>query len=86
MQDGHGICRDLVPTQGQLDVTTPEISNPNTGGYPRGVSEYERLADAIALDRDSAMRSVLWASARPSGSAPDIWVVLRSGDAPKAGA
>ncbi len=47
-------------TQGRFDATAPDISNAEPGGYLRGAREYERLAQAITLDRGAALRSASW--------------------------
>lgn len=48
-------------THGRFDRTNPDISAPTAGGYGEGgAHQYERLAAAIALDRDSALRSASW--------------------------
>src|SRR5215471_8493364 len=39
-------------TGGEFDATAPDISNPTPGGYgPRGAHQYDRLAQAIQLNR-----------------------------------
>lgn len=38
----------------------PDISNPKPGGYKGGAAEYDRLARAIRLNRDAALRSASW--------------------------
>jgi N-acetylmuramidase-like protein/putative peptidoglycan binding protein len=48
-------------TQGAFDATAPEISDPSPGGYgASGAHQYDRLAAAIALDRQAALRSASW--------------------------
>ncbi len=48
-------------THGRYDRTHPGISAPYAGGYgPGGASQYERLAAAVSLDRDSALKSTSW--------------------------
>jgi hypothetical protein len=44
----------------RFDDDYPEISNPAPGGYKGGAAEYVRLAQAIELDRDAALRSASW--------------------------
>lgn len=44
----------------QYDASHPAISNPNWGGYKGGTAEYDRLGEAISLDRDAALRSASW--------------------------
>jgi hypothetical protein len=46
-------------TQGRYD--DGDISSPVPGGYgPRGAAQYERLARAIAKDRNAALQSASW--------------------------
>lgn len=59
-------------TQGQFDAMAPDISNPDAGGYTRGVREYERLARAIALDRVAALRSASWGIGQVMGFNAEI--------------
>ncbi|GAC1433647.1 MAG: hypothetical protein NVSMB62_29780 [Acidobacteriaceae bacterium] len=48
-------------THGQFDATHPGISNPVQGGYGiGGVSQYARLAEAVACDQDAALQSASW--------------------------
>lgn len=48
-------------TKGQYDRTHPDISNPQPGGYgASGAHQYDRLAQAIALDRTAALSSASW--------------------------
>lgn len=48
-------------TDGEFDATAPDISAPTAGGYgPRGAHQYDRLAEAILLDRQAALRSTSW--------------------------
>ena len=47
-------------TQGKFDASHPHVSNPIWGGYQGGAREYDRLAHAIELDRDAALRSASW--------------------------
>ncbi len=48
-------------TGGAFDATAPDISNPTAGGYgPRGAHQYDRLAQAIQLNRQAALRSASW--------------------------
>jgi peptidoglycan hydrolase-like protein with peptidoglycan-binding domain len=46
-------------TKGAHDSQS-DISNPKWGGYTGGPAEYARLARAIALNRDAALRSASW--------------------------
>lgn len=47
-------------TNHRHDAGHPDISNPKWGGYKGGKAEYDRLAKAIQLDRDAALRSASW--------------------------
>jgi hypothetical protein len=48
-------------TGGQFDVSHPDISQPTPGGYGQGgANQYNRLAEAIGLDRESALKSASW--------------------------
>jgi len=48
-------------TGGEFDATAPDISNPTPGGYgPRGAHQYDRLAQAIQLNRQAALCSASW--------------------------
>ena len=48
-------------TGGKWDLTSPNISNPQPGGYGSGgAAQYARLAQAVALDQDSALQSTSW--------------------------
>lgn len=48
-------------TDGRYDASDPDISAPTSGGYgPAGAHQYQRLAAAIQLDRDAALRSASW--------------------------
>lgn len=49
-------------TDGRFDEGHPEISNHKPGGYAGGAAEYDRLREAMALDRDAALRSASWGS------------------------
>lgn len=53
----HYFCR---LTGGKYNQGNPDISNPQWGGYKGGAAEYDRLARAIKLDRDAALRSASW--------------------------
>jgi len=53
------IFHDL--TGGQFDQADPDISNAQPGGYgPSGAAQYPRLARAVALDQDAALKSASW--------------------------
>lgn len=45
---------------GKFDQSHPDISAGKWGGYKGGAAEYDRLARAIKLDRDAALRSASW--------------------------
>src|SRR6266571_7161182 len=48
-------------TGGAYDETAPEVSNASAGGYgPGGAHQYDRLAQAIQLNRTAALRSASW--------------------------
>jgi hypothetical protein len=48
-------------TKGKFDTSHPDISNGKWGGYGAGgAHQYDRLNEAIALDRDAALRSASW--------------------------
>jgi len=47
-------------TGGAFDAGHPAISAPKPGGYSGGVKEYDRLAEAIALNRHAALNSASW--------------------------
>jgi len=38
----------------------PDIVNRRPGGYVGGAAEHERLADAVAINRDAALKSCSW--------------------------
>lgn len=70
---GHGFLPDKRPvilferhvfsrrTSHHYDVTRPHISSPTPGGYgASGVHQYDRLAEAITLDRKAALQSASW--------------------------
>lgn len=44
----------------KFDAANPDVSSRSPGGYKGGAAEYERLAKAIKLDRDAALRSASW--------------------------
>lgn len=41
-------------------ATSPAISSPRSGGYLGGAREYDRLRQAMALDRRAALQSASW--------------------------
>src|SRR5262245_45531080 len=48
-------------TGGRFDNSHPDISNRKQGGYGAGgAHQYERLEEALALDRDAALSSASW--------------------------
>lgn len=48
-------------THRAFDALHPGISHPSAGGYGQtGAHQYTRLHEAIALDRDAALRSASW--------------------------
>lgn len=48
-------------TNGAYDATYPDISNPSAGGYgAAGMHQYDRLAQALVLDEQAALKSASW--------------------------
>jgi hypothetical protein len=48
-------------TGGLYDASHPDISAPSEGGYGAGgANQYNRLAEAVTLDRQSALKSASW--------------------------
>ena len=47
-------------TAGRYDAAHPRISDPAPGGYLGGAREYDRLEEALGLDRKAALRSASW--------------------------
>ena len=47
-------------TAHRFDATNPAVSNPTPGGYLGGAREYDRLGEALALDREAALKSASW--------------------------
>lgn len=48
-------------TGGRFDAQDPDVSQPSPGGYgPGGAHQYERLAAAMLLDQDAALKSASW--------------------------
>lgn len=43
-----------------VSKSRPDLSNPNPGGYLGGIREWDRLNDAINLDRIPALKSASW--------------------------
>lgn len=55
-------------TGGRYNVTNPQISATTPGGYgDGGAHQYDRLAQAIALDRGAALQSTSWGLAQVMG-------------------
>jgi hypothetical protein len=54
-------------TSGIHDAGHPSISATTPGGYLGGAREYDRLAEAIALDRSAALESTSWGIAQIMG-------------------
>lgn len=60
-------------TGGAFDATAPDISNPVPGGYGAlGTNQYDRLARAIVLDRQAALRSASWGIGQVMGYNAEI--------------
>jgi hypothetical protein len=56
-------------TQGRFDAVAPGISNPQAGGYGAGgAHQYDRLAEAMSLDRRAALHSASWGIGQVMGS------------------
>ncbi len=47
-------------TSGRFDKTHPEISSVSAGGYAGGAAEFDRLDEAVLLNRTAALRSASW--------------------------
>ena len=47
-------------TAGRFDAGHPDVSSPTPGGYKGGPAEYDRLGEAILLDRGAALKSASW--------------------------
>ena len=48
-------------TDGRFDAEDPDVSQPTAGGYGLGgAHQYERLAAALLLDREAALKSASW--------------------------
>jgi hypothetical protein len=48
-------------TDGKYDADDPDVSQPSQGGYgPGGAHQYERLAAAMLLDEEAALKSASW--------------------------
>lgn len=56
-------------TQGRFNATHPDVSNPVRGGYDQpSKDQYERLNQALALDRQAALQSASWGIGQVMGS------------------
>jgi hypothetical protein len=56
-------------TGGRFDATHPGISNPSPGGFGTGgAHQYDRLAEALSLDRKAALASASWGLGQVLGS------------------
>lgn len=56
-------------TDGQFDAVDPDVSAPTAGGYGAGgANQYVRLAAALQLDRESALKSASWGLGQIMGS------------------
>ncbi|MEM6898240.1 MAG: N-acetylmuramidase domain-containing protein [Pseudomonadota bacterium] len=64
-------------TKRKFDASHPTISHRKWGGYKGGTREYDRLAQAIKLDRDAALRSASWGAFQIMG---DNYKVCGFGD------
>lgn len=76
-------------TDHQFDESHPAISHRKWGGYKGGTREYDRLAQAIELNRDAALRSASWGAFQIMGdnyrvcgfdSAEDFVAAMVSGE------
>lgn len=47
-------------TNGQFDHDHPGVSNPIPGGYGKVSEQHTRLQEAVALNRDAALKSASW--------------------------
>ena len=47
-------------TNGAFSAANPDISSPRPGGYVGGAGEYDRLARAMRLDPEAALKSASW--------------------------
>ena len=56
-------------TGGRFDAEDPDVSQPTAGGYgPGGAHQYERLAAALLLDREAALKSASWGMSQILGT------------------
>ncbi|SEH89993.1 N-acetylmuramidase family protein [Paraburkholderia hospita] len=61
----HVMRKQLIANTGSrspsiIQYANPNIVNASTGGYQGGAAEWDRLAEAIKLDRQSALESCSW--------------------------
>jgi hypothetical protein len=55
-------------TDGRFDAVCPSVSAPTSGGYQKGGGfQYQRLALAMQLDEDAALRSTSWGLGQTMG-------------------
>jgi N-acetylmuramidase/Putative peptidoglycan binding domain len=55
-------------TGGKYNQSNPGISATTWGGYKGGAAEYDRLDEAMALDRNAALRSASWGAFQIMGN------------------
>lgn len=55
-------------TRGRFDKKHPDISNPIPGGYGPYSVQHAKLARAVALDREAALKSASWGKPQILGS------------------
>src|SRR5437868_4453973 len=55
-------------TGGKYNQSDPDISAPTWGGYRGGAAEYDRLEEAIGLDREAALKSASWGAFQIMGN------------------
>ena len=76
-------------TNGKYDKSNPSISNPDPGGYGLYSQQYDKLAQAKALNSKAALMSISWGGfqimgenykAAGFGSVEDMAKVMMSGD------
>ena len=72
-------------TQGRFDTVAPGVSDPQPGGYGAGgAHQYDRLAEAISLDPQAALRSASWGIGQVMGlhaqdlGYPDVGVMVQT--------
>jgi hypothetical protein len=60
-------------TESQFDASNPDISDRTPGGYGTGeANQYNRLQQALALDRKSTLRSTSWGIGQVMGFNAEI--------------